>query len=437
MMVENGTRILVVDDEERNLKLLIVCLAHEGYETATACSGLEALQTTASFRPDLILLDIMMPEMDGFEVCRKLKENADTAHIPVIMVTALDDRASKIRGLEAGAEDFLGKPVDRAELLVRVRNLLQIKKLTDFLKDHNRLLENEVEARTVELREALQEATAARRELEETTTRLLESEKLASLGLLAAGIVHEINNPTAYVSANLNALQGHAGRLADFFSALAALAALAGKNAALQEELASLRREMKVDRLIADLPALIAESLDGMERIRQIVRNLRLFARQDEAASTLADLNECLARALAITRNEWKYVAEIREEFGELPPVRCFPQQLTQVFINLLVNAAQAIQGRGEIRVRSWRIDSGVHVSISDSGCGMSQEILSRIFTPLFTTKEPGMGTGLGLSISREIVTKHKGAITVDSKVGEGTTFTVSLPLTGATKKPG
>lgn len=429
-MNEKGAKILVVDDEEKNRKILDVILRHHGYQTAMARNGVETLALCKTFAPDLILLDVMMPEMDGFTACRMLREEERFSHIPVVMVTALADRESKLKGLEAGASDFLSKPVDKTELLIRVRNLLKVKEFADFLKIHNERLEEEVVAKTADLRQALQEEMAAKAALEKAHARLLESEKLASLGLLTAGIAHEINNPLTYVLGNLDFLSGNL-RILDRYIALLESSALQASPARSAEEIAANRVEMKIDHVRKELVEVTAGAIDGAERIRQIVRNLQTFSRREEAESSVADINDCLERAIAIAWHEIKSVAAtVHRQFDDLPLVRCFPQQLTQVFINLLVNAAQEIKNHGDITVRTWHDNDRVHVSITDTGGGISREILEHIFVPLFTTKEAGKGTGLGLSISHDIVTKHGGEISVQSEVGRGSTFTVSIPVT-------
>lgn len=181
--------------------------------------------------------------------------------------------------------------------------------------------------------------------------------------------------------------------------------------------------------IMDDLPLLLEESRDGIDRIAGIVRNLKSFSRADGNEFVSADINAAMETALNLARNELKYVATLTTEYGDLPPTRCLINQLTQVFMNLLVNAAHAIQGRGEIRIRTWHGGDAIHVAISDTGCGIPEGIRDRIFEPFFTTKEIGTGTGLGLSICQDIIGKHNGRITVESSEGLGTTFTVSLPV--------
>lgn len=278
----------------------------------------------------------------------------------------------------------------------------------------------------VEQTVALEQAHA---ELKASQSRILQQEKMASIGQLAAGVAHEINNPMGFIISNLGTLQKYSQRLLDYLQRQEDWILAKGSDRELPEELAGAKRTLKVDYLNDDLPALIAESLSGADRVKKIVQDLKSFSRVDQMEFKAVDLNECLESTINIIWNELKYKAELVRDYGELPPVSCFPQQLNQVFMNILVNAAQAIDGQGEIRVKTWQQEQTVRVAISDTGCGIPEAVRSRIFEPFFTTKDVGSGTGLGMSIVFDIVKKHRGEILVDSEVGQGTTFTVVLPL--------
>jgi two-component system NtrC family sensor kinase len=196
-------------------------------------------------------------------------------------------------------------------------------------------------------------------------------------------------------------------------------------------ELVETRKKLKVDYVLGDIRSLLSESSEGAERVRAIVQNLKSFSRIDEAQSKEVDLNDCLESTISIAWNELKYKTTLIRDYGELPLVSCYPQQLNQVFLNLLVNAAHAIDKQGEITIKTWQDGDCVCVAVSDTGCGIPDEVRNRIFEPFFTTKEVGKGTGLGLSISYDIVKKHNGTIEVTSTSGQGTTFTVRLPIRG------
>jgi two-component system NtrC family sensor kinase len=252
---------------------------------------------------------------------------------------------------------------------------------------------------------------------------------MASIGQLAAGVAHEINNPMGFISSNLGTLGKYVERLQTFMESQgAALSSLSTETA---DRLAIERKKLKIDYLLDDIPKLLAESADGAGRVRTIVQNLKSFSRVDEAELKESDLNDCLDSTITIAWNELKYKCTVVKEFGEIPPVKCYPQQLNQVFLNLLVNGAHAIEKQGTITVRTWHEGEEVCIAVSDTGCGIPEEVRNRIFEPFFTTKEVGKGTGLGLSISYDIVKKHGGSIELQSVVGEGTTFTVHLPLHG------
>lgn len=265
-------------------------------------------------------------------------------------------------------------------------------------------------------------------ELKTTQSQLLQQEKMASIGQLAAGVAHEINNPIGFVKSNLGCLGRYSEKLAAYFAASEPL--LASVPPELQEQLAQLHKKYSIKTILGDLPDLIKESSEGTERVRKIVQDLKNFSRVDRAEFEAADLNAGLESTLSIVWSELKYKATIEKEFGELPPVWCNMGQLNQVFVNLLINASQAIAQQGTISVSTRAVGDEVRITIRDTGCGMAPEIVSRIFEPFFTTKDVGKGTGLGLSIVYDIiVNKHQGAIDVSSEPGVGTEFTITLPV--------
>ncbi len=265
--------------------------------------------------------------------------------------------------------------------------------------------------------------------LKATQVQILQSEKMASIGQLAAGVAHEINNPMGFISSNLGTLSKYLNKLAEFINTqIEIIESLNSTDAS--ERLNELKKKLKLDYILEDLGQLIKESLEGTDRVKKIVQNLKSFSRVDEAEYKFADINECIESTLNIVWNELKYKATVTKEYGEIPQSKCYPHQLNQVFMNLLVNAAQAIEKQGEIKIKTWNGDGFINISISDSGSGIPEDKLNRIFEPFFTTKPVGKGTGLGLSITYDIVKKHGGGIEVASKAGQGTTFTVRLPVT-------
>ncbi|MFA7405754.1 MAG: response regulator [Pelobacteraceae bacterium] len=414
--------IFVVDDDHNSQQLLGDTLAKNGYAIRLFSNGPAALQAAQKEPPDLILLDVMMPEMDGFEVCRLLKENETTRHTPVVLVTCLNEKAMRLKGMAVGADDFINKPFDSSEVLLRTHNLLLVKGHQDFLKVHAETLELQVRRRTEELEKVISE-------LKSTQRQMIQQEKMATIGQLSAGIAHEINNPIGFIASNTSSLAKYCEKILKFMEAQHE-ALLSGMTSPEKvEQLQELRQHMKIDHIVKDIPEMLAETLEGVERIKSIIRDLKCFSRTEDSEQKLADIIQCLESTINIAYNELKYKATIKREYSDLPQLLCYPQQLGQVFMNLLVNAAHAIHSQGEVTVRAWSEHGLIHVSISDTGCGIPDEVKEHIFEPFFTTKEAGKGTGLGLSISNEIVRNHGGEIRVESEVGRGSTFLVVLPL--------
>jgi PAS domain S-box-containing protein len=278
-------------------------------------------------------------------------------------------------------------------------------------------------------------------EIKQLREQVLQTEKMASIGALAAGVAHEINNPTGFIHANLYQMSEYVTDMELLWSSVGDL-----RKAVEAEDwdsvkvaaarLTSTADDVDVDYVLTDFAKAVRESQEGSERIRHIVQDLRDFARQDTGERTFADLNQCVDSTASIVWTMMKHSVVLDKEYGELPPVPCFPMQLKQVVMNLLVNAYQAIEEKlrdtsevGRIVVATREVDSWVEIRVTDDGAGIADEDLSRIFDPFFTTKEVGAGTGLGLSTSYSIVNRHGGRIVVESERGQGTTFRVWLPL--------
>lgn len=264
-------------------------------------------------------------------------------------------------------------------------------------------------------------------QLQETQSKILQSEKMASIGLLAAGVAHEINNPLGFINSNLSSLERYLKKIREYIG----LQANCLQQSAVAEQLEQLqekRRQLKLDLILDDAGDLIEESLDGARRVQKIVLDLKSFSRVDKGDEQSIDLNECLETTIGIAWNELKYKVTLEKDYGELEPLYCLPQQLNQVFLNILINAVQAIDKQGTIRIKTWQRDKMQYVAISDDGCGMPAEVCAQVFEPFFTTKKMGQGTGLGLSISCDVIKKHGGEINVTSEEGKGTTFTICLP---------
>lgn len=281
----------------------------------------------------------------------------------------------------------------------------------------------------VELKERHQELEAAHEKLKAAQIQILQQDKMASIGQLAAGVAHEINNPVGFIMSNLGSLQKYLNRLSEFIKIQAEAVEEMGVEETLKE-LKEQRKALKIDYAIEDSVSLIAESLEGAERVKRIVQDLKSFSRIDESENKMADLNDGIERTINIIWNELKYKVTLKKEFGDIPLTKCNMGQLNQVFMNILVNAAHAIEKQGDITIKTWYDDNGyIQVAISDTGSGIPEDKINRIFEPFFTTKEVGKGTGLGLSIAYDIIKKHNGDITVESRVGEGTTFIIKIPV--------
>jgi two-component system NtrC family sensor kinase len=297
-----------------------------------------------------------------------------------------------------------------------------------LLRSYNEVLFNKLEAKMGELQKSLSEHQLAEENLKNMQAQVIQQEKMASIGQLAAGVAHEINNPMGFITSNLTSLAKYAERLETYISAMQK-AVSESMDSARQADLDLLRQRLKVDYITNDMQQLVNESLEGANRVRRIVQDLKSFSRVDQAEETRANINEALETTINIAWNELKYIATLERQFGEIPEIICNPQQLNQVFLNLLVNAAQSMDKQGVITVKTWAEPGCVLVSVSDTGKGMTEDVMKRVFEPFFTTKPAGKGTGLGLPISADIVHKHHGEITVESEPGKGTTFTVRLPV--------
>ncbi|MBX7148933.1 GAF domain-containing protein [bacterium] len=274
--------------------------------------------------------------------------------------------------------------------------------------------------------------------LKQAQAQLVQSEKMAGLGVLAAGVAHEINNPVGFVMSNLCTLNSYVSlykSLSDKQDKLIDLYRTSSNQLAIQgylNEIDMLKKKEDLNFVNEDIDILIKESTEGIERVRDIVQGLKSFARLDEADFKDADINEGIESTLKIVWNEIKYKCTLEKKLSPVPLIRCFPGQLNQVFMNLIVNASQAIKEKGTITIETFSDNDSVSVKISDTGHGIAPENLEKIFTPFFTTKPTGKGTGLGLSISYGIIEKHGGTIKVESTVGVGTSFIITLPREGA-----
>jgi len=404
--------IMVVDDTPANLRLLVNMLGERGYSVRPFPRGSLALRAAKNDPPDLILLDINMPEMNGFDVCEKLKEDPNLTEIPVIFITALSETLDKVIAFGAGGVDYITKPFQINEVESRVKTHLKIRRYQQ------------------QLQKALDE-------LKSTQTHLVQSEKMAALGVLTAGIAHEINNPVNFLQASAQGLRYVVANIQKILGGLDGIEAEpSSENFA---RIKRLKEELADEDIITALNELVENIRLGANRTSEIVSGLRTFTRLDETEKKVADIHENLESTLVILRHRYKDSIKIEKDYGDVPPITCFPGKLNQVFMNILGNAIDAIESKGDsdeeesisIQTSVETNSDGRHVLVRfrDSGPGFSERVRKRLFDPFFTTKDVGSGTGLGLSISYGIVQEHEGRIEVESEPGKGATFTVYLPL--------
>ncbi len=279
------------------------------------------------------------------------------------------------------------------------------------------------------LREKVAQLEAAEQRVNDAQRQLLHTEKMASLGQLAAGVAHEINNPVGFVLSNLDTLSGYLEGLGRVLAIHRAATQALAPNSPVRLEAEALENAVELEYLLEDVPALLAESQAGLTRIRDIIYDLRNFARNDDGTHAYMNFNACVEEAVRIARPRWKHHVEIETDLRPLPPVYGASGRILQVFLNLIVNAAQAIAGDGWIRIRTRLEDGMVEARVTDSGPGVPVEARDTIFSPFFTTKPAGEGTGLGLAVSAGIIERHAGTIAVEGDPGEGATFVVRIPV--------
>jgi signal transduction histidine kinase len=402
--------------------------AHQGQE------GLAKVQE--SVRADqpyaMAFVDMRMPPgWDGVETIERLWQV--DPRLQVVICTAYSDTSWEEVLDRLDARDrllILKKPFDNIEVRQLASALTAKWEMTQQAALQIDNLEAAVEERTgklVRANEALQAEMVERKHLE---SQLVQSEKLASIGQLAAGVAHEINNPIGYIFSNFGMLEGYLDKLFEMLSAYEIAEGNVGPPE-IAERLASLRETMQLDFLKEDVPGLMRESKEGIVRVRTIVQDLKDFSRVDSAQEwQWASLHQGIDATLNVVASEVRYQADVVKEYGRIPDIECLPSQLNQVVMNLVVNAAHAMgPQRGCITLRTGTEGDDVWLEVADTGCGIPAENLSRVFDPFFTTKPIGKGTGLGLSLSYGIVQKHRGHIDVRSEVGKGTTFRVVLPV--------
>lgn len=424
--------ILIVDDIPANLQLLAQILSQQGYKTRTAPDGKLALRSIELIPPDLILLDIMMPGMDGYKVCQALTASPKTKDIPVIFISALNEVFDKVKAFEVGGRDYITKPFHEQEVLARVSNQLVQRQLFQQTQSYAQQLEQTLT------------------QLKKTQSQLIQKEKMASLGQLVAGIAHEINNPVNFIYGNIALAADYARDLLHLVELYRhyyphPVAEIIGKLDEIQPEF-----------IAEDYPKLLNSMTEGASRISEIVKSLRNFSRLGEQKYKPVNIHEGIDNTLVILEHRLKGSnqkdeIEVIKHYSQLPKVTCYASQLNQVFMNVLTNAIDALENQPSPRTitisTSLSSESApalqnqdskvatqnyksVVINIADNGCGMSEDVRHQIFDPFFTTKPVGRGTGLGLAISHDIVVeKHRGQISCVSAPGRGTELILQIPI--------
>ena len=424
-----GMRILVVDDEKFNLNMAKILIEAniDGCEVLLCNSPDRVQEMMSGHEVGVVLLDIVMPGTDGIAILKWIRSRQEYNDIQVIMFTGMSDQESFRNCFELGADDFISKPLNATEFIARMRSAIRARKNIDALNASCR--------KTAEQFNELQEIT---KELKETQSYLLQKEKMAGIGQLAAGVAHEINNPLGYVASNIKMLQKYIDQYNDYIALCKTMATGAAKLSTEEnvECTALTAKEKKMKFLRDDIVEIFRDVNDGLVRITKIVEGLRVFSRIDSQQSFESyDLNEGIRSILMIAGHEIKFKARVESHFADLPAIEAVGGEINQVLLNVIVNAAQAISSQqkeipGVIVISTWRKDDSICCSVQDDGIGIAEEDLKSIFNPFFTTKPIGQGTGLGLGISYDIIVNHHhGDIKAESTIGVGTKFTIQLPV--------
>lgn len=407
--------LLIVDDSKlnRTIAAKLIELNNVDVNVVFAETGYEALEKLESESIDIILLDIIMPGIDGVETLKRIRDDERYQFTKVMMFSTISEKSYLQKCFHYGATDFITKPIEEIEFISRLKSTIRQKELEDQMQDNIREIEEQ------------------KKQLSEVNMQLIQQEKLAGIGQLAAGVAHEINNPLGFIASNFAVLEEYTDVYIDRFEKLKKIEGL-DQFLAYQEQL----KDPEYTYIIDDLSELFSETKIGLDRVTEIVKSLRNFSRVDNFDGYEPyNLNNGLKDTLIIVNNMIKYNTHLTVDYGEIPEIEALGNQLNQVLLNIIVNAKDAIVERlgdtmGDIFIKTYIEGDNVVCSIKDNGSGISDDNLNKLFNPFFSTKKIGEGLGLGLSVSYDIiVNKHNGILDVISEVGSGTEFKISLPI--------
>jgi two-component system NtrC family sensor kinase len=476
--------ILIVDDTQANLQFLHSTFIEQGYQVYSAINGKVALKVAQKKLPGLILLDIKMPEMNGYEVCEHLKADEKTRNIPVIFLSALSETFDKVKAFSVGGVDYVTKPFQVEEVLARVTTHLALRNMQNQLAAQNVQLQEEI----TERQQTEKDLQKTLKDLRATQSQLIQSEKLAALGQLIAGIAHEINTPLGAIRASIDNLLNSFNDVVmtlpqlsqsivendNHLKLLLTLLRISKESSTdisskekrilkrtLQQKLSNeniverstvvnLLTYMKISEGFEELLPLLKDEQAifiikavrnllsvrknsanislAVDKASKVIFALRKFSHQEASGEkTEIDIIDSIETVLTLYNNQIKQGVEVVKRYQSVPPVLCYADEIHQVWTNIIHNALQAMTLNGTLTIEVTRSENQIMVSISDTGCGISDDIKARIFEPFFTTKIRGEGSGIGLDIVNKIIDKHQGNIEIESEVGKGTTFKVFL----------
>lgn len=414
---------MIVDDTPDNIRFLSTLLQEQGYNVRKAINGKMALTAIRTVVPDLVLLDINMPMMNGYEVCQELKNDRATQTVPIIFISALNDVNDKVKAFDLGGADYITKPFQIGEVLARIQHQLTIKTLQNQLQSQNEKLQNTLE------------------ELRTAQAQIIQKEKMLSLSQLAAGMAHEVNNSIGFITGNLEFARQYIQSLIELVNLYQQ--EYPQPTPALQAAL----QEIDLEFIVNDVEKVLHSMQTGTERISTINLALRIFSRLNESDIKPVNLHEGIESTLTLLRQRLqqegrKWEIKVEKNYGNLPAITCYASLMNQVFLNILNNAIDALESRWEtsenisvsptIWITTTETDrQSIIIKIKDNGIGVPENIRAQLFNPFFTTKPVGKGSGLGLLTSYQIVVeKHQGILTYQSQIGEGTEFCIEIPVT-------